>query len=310
MSDKMKVRDGKDGYSYPYTSPDLVIDKDGKSNTSKFNEIDSQFKDIANYGLIIGEDGKAYLMNEKGVKFGTGIKFPSDVDLSKVTMSMNGQTLKLLNDGTQIATVEIPTAVVTDEQLTSIIQSKIDDGTITSIALGENSVATANLQDNSVTIDKIDFMNYKLINLFDINAVTKGLCSDRGVESPDSNSNYGYTALIPVEPGDTIYYSNSYKVDFPTNVWISVYDKNKTVITPSGITPSMYNNDAYTYYFTVPENVYFIRFGRLYTYATSYTNFIVSKEPHSYSEGILYGTEENVVFNIDEKYKHYIYIKN
>lgn len=48
MSDKIKVRDGKDGYSYPYTSPDLVIDKDGKSNTTKFNEIDSQFKDIAN----------------------------------------------------------------------------------------------------------------------------------------------------------------------------------------------------------------------------------------------------------------------
>lgn len=47
MSDKMKVRDGKDGYSYPYTSPDLVIDKDGKSNTTKFEELDSQFKDIA-----------------------------------------------------------------------------------------------------------------------------------------------------------------------------------------------------------------------------------------------------------------------
>lgn len=45
MGDKMKVRDGNDGYSYPYTSPDLVIDKDGKSNTTKFNEIDTQFKE-------------------------------------------------------------------------------------------------------------------------------------------------------------------------------------------------------------------------------------------------------------------------
>lgn len=25
--DKMKVREGVDGYSYPYTSPDLVVDK-------------------------------------------------------------------------------------------------------------------------------------------------------------------------------------------------------------------------------------------------------------------------------------------
>lgn len=47
MGDKMKVRDGNDGYSYPYTSPDLVIDKDGKSATKKFEEIDAQFKDIA-----------------------------------------------------------------------------------------------------------------------------------------------------------------------------------------------------------------------------------------------------------------------
>lgn len=42
MGDKIKVRKGKDGYSYPYTSPDLVIDKDGKSSTTKFNELDSK----------------------------------------------------------------------------------------------------------------------------------------------------------------------------------------------------------------------------------------------------------------------------
>lgn len=48
MSDKVKVREGNDGYSYPYTSPDLVVDENGKSATTKFNEIDTQFKDIAN----------------------------------------------------------------------------------------------------------------------------------------------------------------------------------------------------------------------------------------------------------------------
>lgn len=47
MNDKMKVREGEDGYSYPYTSPDLVVDENGKSNTTKFNEINSQFKNIA-----------------------------------------------------------------------------------------------------------------------------------------------------------------------------------------------------------------------------------------------------------------------
>lgn len=61
MSDKMKVRDGNDGYSYPYTSSDLVIDKDGKSNTTKFNEIDAQFKDIAKQ--TITEEERTKLAN-------------------------------------------------------------------------------------------------------------------------------------------------------------------------------------------------------------------------------------------------------
>lgn len=46
MEKNMKTRKGKDGFHYPYTSPDLVIDGNGKSNTKKFEEISSQFKDI------------------------------------------------------------------------------------------------------------------------------------------------------------------------------------------------------------------------------------------------------------------------
>lgn len=50
MEKNMKTRKGKDGFHYPYTSPDLVIDTNGKSATKKFeeNEISSQFKNIAN----------------------------------------------------------------------------------------------------------------------------------------------------------------------------------------------------------------------------------------------------------------------
>lgn len=47
MSKNIKTRKGKDGFNYPYTSPDLVIDENGKSATTKFEEIDSQFKNIA-----------------------------------------------------------------------------------------------------------------------------------------------------------------------------------------------------------------------------------------------------------------------
>nr|DAE69533.1 MAG TPA: hypothetical protein [Caudoviricetes sp.] len=116
------------------------------------NEVAAQYKDIANLGLTKHTDGKVYIKKQDGTLLGDGIEIGgSDVDLSKITMSVTGQTLKLMNDGTQIATVEIPTATVTDEQLTSIIQSKIDDGTLTNMTI----------VDDSITPQKTDFLSYK-----------------------------------------------------------------------------------------------------------------------------------------------------
>ena len=51
MTKKIKTRKGKDGFDYPYTSPNLVIDENGKSATTKFEELDSQFKKIAYINL-------------------------------------------------------------------------------------------------------------------------------------------------------------------------------------------------------------------------------------------------------------------
>lgn len=114
------------------------------------NEVNSQYKDIVNYSLVKHTDGKVYIKKQDGTLIGDGIEIGgSDVDLSKITMSMSGQTLKLMNDGNQIATVEIPTAVVTDEQLTSIIQSKIDDGTLSAMTI----------ENGSITPNKTDFLN-------------------------------------------------------------------------------------------------------------------------------------------------------
>lgn len=125
----------------------------------------AQYKDIANYSLIKHTDGKVYIKKQDGTLIGDGIEIGgSDVDLSKITMSMSGQTLKLMNDGNQIATVEIPTAVVTDEQLTSIIQSKIDDGTLSAMTI-ENGSITPNKTDflnkgNNTTIINTNFTKY------------------------------------------------------------------------------------------------------------------------------------------------------
>ena len=164
MTKYIKTRKGSDGFYYPYTSPDLVIDEDGKSATTKFNEINTQlenigqstqeqintaidkaieegkmhsdasklsiidennnfmsdnvegalgelntqYKDIANLSLVKHTDGKVYIKKQDGTLLGEGIEVGSDVDLSKITMRMNEQTLKLMNGEEQIASVDLP----------------------------------------------------------------------------------------------------------------------------------------------------------------------------------------------------------
>lgn len=130
------------------------------------NEVAAQYKDIANYSLVKHTDGKVYIKKQDGTLMGTGIEIGgSDVDLSKITMTMSGQTLKLMNDGIQIASVEIPTAVVTDEQLTSIIQSKIDDGTLNALTIEDGTVGKSKIKLEDDNTDwnllKITDMKYE-----------------------------------------------------------------------------------------------------------------------------------------------------
>lgn len=72
------------------------------------NEVCSQLKDIANLSLTKHTDGKVYIKKQDGTLIGTGIELPTDADLSKITMSVSGNTLKLLNNGEQITTVDLP----------------------------------------------------------------------------------------------------------------------------------------------------------------------------------------------------------
>lgn len=68
----------------------------------------SQCKDIANYSLTKGTDGKVYIKKQDGTLIGEGIEVGSNADLSKITMRMNGQTLKLMNGEEQVASVDLP----------------------------------------------------------------------------------------------------------------------------------------------------------------------------------------------------------
>lgn len=104
MSKDMKTRKGKDNVYYPYTSPDIVVDSTGESQTTKntsmktdidkiktdlgnaqltttakdvkgaVNEVAAQYKDIAKKTII--EGNKIYLEKSDGTKLDEGTTLP------------------------------------------------------------------------------------------------------------------------------------------------------------------------------------------------------------------------------------------
>ena len=150
MSDKMKVRDGKDGYSYPYTSPDLVIDENGKSNTSKFNEIDAQFKDIAKKIDNIGTGGSG--LNLRNIQNGEIFVLKTSTTKIPVTgVSLNKSTLNLNVGDTEIL---IPTITPDNATSSTIIWScsndnaNVEGGVVTALKAG-TCVITATSDDTT-----------------------------------------------------------------------------------------------------------------------------------------------------------------
>ena len=266
----------------------------------------SQIKDIENYSLVKHTDGLLYIKKQDGTLVGTGVVVGGNTDLSKVTMSMDGQTLKLLNDGTQIATVEIPTATVTDEQLTAIIQSKIDDGTLTSLALGDNSVSSANLQDKSITPNKTTFFKEEYINFaFNIGTLTNGYNST----NPDYIRHI--TDYIDVHNNLNIYIK-SWKMSVIGNKYyvseVACYDSEKnylgmgTVSHIEALTETDTNSDNTTYYFwinsaTLLENTKYIRIGYNTSHVYLKEGMIVSSKTITSNQPV-----DELEFLIDDKY--------
>lgn len=252
--------------------------------------LNTQYKDIANYSLVKHTDGKVYIKKQDGTLVGTGVEVGNDTDLSKVSMTMSGQTLKLLNNGVQITTVEIPTAVVTDEQLTSIIQSKIDDGTLTSIALGDNSVKENNIQDGVVTPNKTNFfqeINHNLLNGKTIKKSSNN--SIEVVEYIEVNTN---TLYIETK----IVYDGIYKN-------ITCYDDNYKSLGSVTSTKRISVTDGYNIYrSTLLENTKYIKV------LFNPINITLEYVQNAYMKDteIIHG-EKQKAFNIIDKYKNQMY---
>lgn len=99
-----------------------------ESNTTNIVEVKNNqinlSKDITNLSLAIGDDGLLYIKKRNGTLIGTGVKV--NTDLSNITMSLNANTLILSNNGTQIASVDLPSSV-SDADVSNLITKGVSE---------------------------------------------------------------------------------------------------------------------------------------------------------------------------------------
>lgn len=106
------------------------VDKE-KITTAELNRMEqgiknnsTQLKNIGNLSLAIGDDGLLYIKKPDGTLIGTGVKV--NTDLSNITMSLNANTLILSNNGTQIASVDLPSSV-SDADVSNLVTKGVSE---------------------------------------------------------------------------------------------------------------------------------------------------------------------------------------
>lgn len=183
MAKKMKTRKGKDGFDYPYTSPNIVIDENGKSVSTKFDEVSSQFKDIAN--KTITNEERTKLINLKNYD-DTSVKNDLQVQKSRI------DNLTTLAEGSTTGDAEL-------------IDGRVGADGITYDNIG----GAIRGQVNSITENINDLASFKnkVIFTFEKNQSTGYLKSDGTIEKlPASDMVCIYTNDINCSPGDIFLY--------------------------------------------------------------------------------------------------------
>ena len=192
MEKKMKTRKGKDGFDYPYTSPDIVIDENGESATKKIDKINTQLEDIAKQTVI--EDGKLYLVKADGTKLdeGTNISSTGSIDLTNYQQKTDN-TLSTTQKEIPKAINEVNDKINSVEtNLQNVVIYNPDDGdedfiTADNIAFSDSNFSATNIKDaiNEVNTQYKDTVKKTIIEGNKIYlAKSDGTKLDEGTELP------------------------------------------------------------------------------------------------------------------------------
>lgn len=117
-----------------------TLNTTNKTLIGAINEVNSQLEDVANLSLAIGRDGLLYIKKQDGTLIGTGVNVSSSgTDLSKVTMRVNGNTLILLNNGIQIASVDLPSSGGTTD-VPNLIEKGVSETTYNTLDTTDKTI--------------------------------------------------------------------------------------------------------------------------------------------------------------------------
>ena len=171
---------------------------------------------------------------------------------------------------------------VTDEQLQRAIQTKIDDGSISSLSVGNNAIQSDNIKVDSVTYDKTDFITTGK-NLFNKNTITNGVYLSPTNGGIGTHNSTCITDFIKCEPR-TKYTKN----DRTTNYigCVCFYNENKEFISSvenlnTFETPPLCRYFKTTIWKTVhPLNKYQIEKGEETTVYEKYYNTFLNQYPY------------------------------
>lgn len=154
MAKNIRTRKGKDGFDYIYTSPDIVIDENGKSATKKFEEISSQLKDIVNLKSkieILEEDPKQEDLYEGRMWIYSPVIYKVTNNLTNC-VSSNKDTNVLKNSSynatiTPNSNYDLGTVIVTMGDI-DITSTCVSNGVITITSVTGNIVITCTAISN------------------------------------------------------------------------------------------------------------------------------------------------------------------
>lgn len=135
MAKDMKTRKGKDNIYYPYTSPDIVIDSAGESQTTKNTNMKT---DINTIKTDLGTD--ELTTTAKDVKGAVNEVAAQYKDIVKKTIIEDNKIYLAKNDGTKIDSgTKLPSSNISNEQLKSIMRELIADGTLKGLSMDSYS---------------------------------------------------------------------------------------------------------------------------------------------------------------------------